>query len=250
MKKNSNQNGPGSTLHLKSLSLLSVIRHRWRSLGRALKLACSFIRRDFRALQPLIALSPEGMQDPLPEGWLKSTRDFITRSGLRENHPASFKEVLITGPAAGIILDPDLIGGSDLPFFSSVGFGDFSFGLDEFTCGSNTCGDQDMTHPKCPNNSCDWNSCGNQSCGIYRCEENTCDKHGCGENKCTKQKGIVDCITDLEANWNHPFVQDLITHFHEADYTELAAAVHRFVCNNGLDLSVLNRNRDTEHRPD
>ena len=190
-------------------------------------------------VKPTLKLSKKALETPLPGGWLSDVRDFLTRSGKWADHPIRSIEHFVSIPAPGVMVDrdllPNVIGNIKEPVFISLGFGDMSF-INNFRCGKNNCTDQwngDETY------GCTTNDCGKQSCTEFSCGENDCGEHGCGKNNCGKQRGITDFISDLEANWHHPFVQDLMDHFNVTTVEPLALTVQHFVCKNGFDESLL-----------
>lgn len=198
-----------------------------------------------RLKTPIIELSPEALETPLPDGWLCDVRDFLTRSGEWADHSIKSAEHFVAIPAIGVIVDepmPRVIGDLTEAVFVSLGFGNATY-TEEFSCDVNNCprqeigprdpGDGDDPDPKCTANFCD-----EQTCRGLDCTGNDCTDHDCSRLSCDPQRAEDEFISALQANKEHPFVRDLRKHFRVDSIDALTSAVQGFVAMNGFDASL------------
>jgi hypothetical protein len=228
-----------------SIKLLSKIRY-WR-----------------KPVKPTLHLSKAALETPLPAGFLHDIRDFLTRRGHWKGHTIDSIETFIAMPALGVSTRDPLpaVIGLDEPVFTSVGFGmrEVKDGVAEYTrgiceiqdsdarCGTYLCITQagKRVAPKrhatesidietcywtyCKANSCGINSCSSQSCGTQSCIMHDCSNHACSE------QNAIAFTSELDTNWNHPFVQELGRYFKIDMRDDLAAAVLHYVGRNMFD---------------
>lgn len=189
-------------------------------------------------VKPTLKLSPEASATPLPKGWLSQIREILTRTGQWADLPTNSVERFVSVPGLGVDLegmDPGVVG-SGRPMFGSVGFGDMSFKTG-FSCSWNTCDDQDLTGG---DDDCDNNWCSDQSCEGFDCDANICPDQECDGLDCDGHVGIVaDFVGEIEAYWEHPFVQELLDYFGVEDANDFRVAVSRYVGRNMCDMSEL-----------
>lgn len=190
-----------------------------------------------KQVKPTLRLSTEAKGDPLPDGWLSQLRELITRTGRWEKMTTSSIEQFVSIPAIGVEFDPSIIGNFK-PKFSSVGFGGISF-ANGFYCSWNTCDGQEIGCSE-DESSCDNNWCTDQDCDGYDCDSNICGDQDCSTLDCDGHWAFLkDFIGELEANWEHPFVQELAQYFKVEIASDLCKSVSFYIGRNMFDVSAL-----------
>lgn len=227
----------------------------WRSFS---------LRNLCKPVKPNLRLSKEAMETPLPEGLLSDIRDFLSRSGVWENHPIDSVETFMAIPAPGVSMEkpvPSVIG-IDEPVFTSLGFGmegvkngvaKYTSGVcetlngdthcDNYICVTNvtpvvkgrnpndTNSKLSVTAATCFDSFCGINDCFKNDCSSQKCNDHWCDDHSCSEHACGKQSSIF-ISSELDDNWEHPFVKELAQYFGIDMQDRLASAVKHYVGRN------------------
>ena len=219
-----------------------------------------------KPVQPTLKLSKAALETPLPAGFLHEIRDFLTRRGRWKGHSIDSVEAFMAIPALGVSTRDPLpaVIGIDEPVFTSIGFGGKGVkeGVAEYTkgicevqesdarCDTYLCitqaGKRVAPHRQAAESidieTCYWsyckaNSCGIQSCSSQSCGTQSCIMHSCTTHFCSEQTALA-FTTELDANWNHPFVQELGKYFKVDMNDDLAAAVMHYVGRNMYDESA------------
>jgi hypothetical protein len=196
-----------------------------------------------RPVKPTLNLSSEAINSTLPDGWLKETREFLTRTGSWAEHPTKSAENFASIPALGVTTVPGMVG-PEVPKFISIGFGDIGGLVSGLaSCPNNSCGEQDLIGTGEGADRCEKNLCEKQSCEDYTCDKNWCsDQDSCTSKfHCDKHTSILDSISELESYWNDPFVQELRQYFGIDSTEDLALAVSHYVGRNMYDASALSQ---------
>lgn len=220
-----------------------------------------------KPVKPTLHLSKAALETPLPEGFLRNIRDFLTRSGPWKGHPIDSVEAFMVIPAPGVSIQnplPSVIG-IDEPVFTSLGFGmeGIKDGVVKYTrgicethnsdaqCDAYMCITQATKSVKrrrsqsaesevpatCYDNHCTEHICGTNSCSSQRCDTQTCIFLDCKIHSCPIQNSIA-FTSELETNWQHPFVQELGRYFGVDMSDKLAAAVMHYIGRNMFDESA------------
>ncbi len=209
------------------------------------KIGLKFFRMHVNPVKPTLRLSQEARNTSLPEGYLKDCRDLLTRTAKWKDLPTLSAEQFRSVPGFGVEPFPEVIG-SEGPAFGSMGFGNMNLGNSEFSCNENTCESQHLT-----GSDEDW--CVKNSCSDVSCEHFTCDDHtdggcktydgdgpSCGKLKCGKQtEGLENFISEVELNWEHPFVQELRNYFQIDSSEDFVNELEHYTGRNMYDASAL-----------
>lgn len=227
----------------------------WRSLN---------LRNLCKPVKPTLCLSKKAMENPLPEGLLSDIRDFLSRSGVWENHPIDSVETFMAIPAPGVRIKkpvPSVIG-IDEPVFTSLGFGmegvkdgvaKYTSGVCETLNGDTHCDSYlcitnvtpavkgrdpneisskpAATAATCYDSFCGNNDCFENDCSSQKCGDQWCDVHSCSTHACGKQSSTL-ITSELQENWEHPFVKELAQYFGIDMQDRLATAVKHYVGRN------------------
>ena len=219
------------------------------------------LRRLFKPLEPGLHLSEKALETPLPPGPLSDLRDFLARRGSWKNHPIDSVEMFMAIPAVGVGIEqpvPSVIG-IDKPVFTSLGFGTEGIrdGVVKYTngvcdrmeaethCDSYLCithvsriggrrtdsASTELAATTCYDSFCGNNDCFNNTCSSQKCGDHWCDVHSCSDHACGKQSSIA-ITSQLQENWDHPFVTALAQYFGVDLQAELAAEVKAYVGRN------------------
>lgn len=182
-----------------------------------------------------IRLSPAARSAPLPaNSWLKTYRDILTRAGGWATLPTGTEATAIIGSQVRVVdlLEPP-------PVDELLGIGSLVLpGTDSFHCDSNSCGEQGVsgcetrgkTDGRCEKHDCTYNDCE----GLSGCGEDSCWSQKCPKNQCDKHYAIAaTSVSDLQAQWAHPFVVELRAQFDVRTADALSIAVRDFMARNG-----------------
>lgn len=191
-----------------------------------------------RSFKRMINLSPQGKNTPLPGAtWLSRYRDLLLRRGAWSSLPiGGGQKVLVDGkiqvisggPPAGAIV---------------LGYGDVRVenvnGTWVSTCQANVISTNSFTgDPDCPGESvddckklsCTGMHCKGQDCGEFGCEVVSCKGAECGD---FESKVVTALASEMQGNWEHPFVVDLRTQLEVDQVRSLAMEVNDLVSGNG-----------------
>jgi hypothetical protein len=163
-------------------------------------------------------------------------RSFLTRTNNWVNLPTYVPEVYVKRPAVNVVGVENAI-----IWESSLGFGSISGMVNSFSCTDNNCEDQAILgscsggQDQCSNQ---W--CGEQSCHLDSCDKNSCSNQNCEGFTCKENlSGFTSFVGEIENNWSHPFVQELVTYFQINTFDALTRAVQHYIGRNMYDASAL-----------
>ncbi len=206
------------------------------SVAFSVKIGLKFFQMHINPVKPTLKLSQEARNAALPDGYLKSCRNLLTRTAEWKDLPTLSAEQFRSVPGFGVEPFPEVIG-SEGPAFGSMGFGNMDFGISEFACGENTCTEQDLT-----GSGQDWcaaNKCSEQTCENFKCDVHTGDG-ACVTFKCEKHtEGLENFISEVELNWDHPFVQELRNYFQIDSSEDFVTELEHYTGRNMYDASAL-----------
>lgn len=275
MKKNEKEQKPDSSDTNSSqppkkgfISRLEYFRHLLGLFSTIVKSGFYFFRLGKRPVKASLQLSQKALKTPLPEGWISTFREFVTRNGKWEGHSVRSLEHFMMSPAPGVIDEPRVIGPTTKPVFTSVGFGDLTIKDGTIQCGTAMCEAQDLhpgpgvgqicsalfcvvlqSHPGFDPSGDFW--CLSHSIGFCPEIRDPCITY-CGglcpphyRDPCVEYCGgegpddYVPLPDDIQAHWNHPFVQELRAYFGVSSVEKLGRAIAHFMGRNLYDNSAL-----------
>lgn len=186
--------------------------------------ARAWAQRTRQQVMRSLRLRPVALRALFPEGsWLATYRDVITRAGdWRALTIDDSQKALVQGSVR--VIGPT----ESVPVGQLLGFGSIDRGASGLFCAVNACGSLAAA------SSCDKQICTNQNCTGNECGGQVCAGQECPGNICNGQRaGLMDFVSEIESQWDHPFVQDLRRQFQVSSANDLADAVNRFVATNG-----------------
>ncbi|OEU61477.1 MAG: hypothetical protein BBJ57_08510 [Desulfobacterales bacterium PC51MH44] len=188
-------------------------------------------------VKPTLKLSKKALETPLPPGWLNDIREFLTRTGKWKGHPTRSIEHFIITPAPGVIAEPRVVGDIKEPVFASLGFGDMIFKGDQLIFTSNICPVQKIIDSITIGGHCYAFICLElDDCHTY--DDSDCD-FDCSKYTSCGTKTKEEVVPDIQAHWNHPFVQELRDYFGVSSVETLTSSVENYIGRNMYDASAL-----------
>ncbi len=224
--------------------------------------------RNKPPVSPTLKLSSEALSQPfvqVQEGtFLDTVRQILTRTDEWENMPTASHEIFSASPAPGVV------GGNETNVYTSLGFGNINIEGDSVEISTGLCirirceGLDCVVHIGCRGKvECSPNivtTCGQDHCAVntitrvpdsgvsegslessYKCVNNTCGVFDdSSQFSCDTHVTFVDtAASEIEANINHPFVQELFEFFEISNPRQFFNAVEHYIGRNLYDDSAI-----------